>query len=173
MLLSACVPEAHFQIGNAMARNKLIYGLADWALVVCSREWQRRHLGRGRENLKHTWAPLLVRAGAEVSAGNKRLIEAGSLPWDEEEVWHSQGDLRNLLRQAASQKERSAAEVGECPEPEAVAQAGGRPDGILKTDAAPRRSQSFLGTAGLANILGPLAVQESPDCQSGYGRFGN
>ena len=166
VLLSACVPEAHFQIGNAMARNKLIYGLADWALVVCTETEKGGTWAGAQENLKHKWAPLLVRTGAEVAGGNKRLIEEGGLPLDEEEVRQVQGGLQDLLQQAGGQKERRAGEVGEDLEPEAVAQAGGRPDESSRPmplhDAARAfwEEQVWPTLSGLLRSRGKLTVPQ-------------
>jgi predicted Rossmann fold nucleotide-binding protein DprA/Smf involved in DNA uptake len=132
VLLSAWIPETHFQIGNAMARNKLIYGLADWALVVCTETGKGGTWAGAQENLKHKWAPLLVGTGTEVAAGNQQLIEAGGLPLEEEKVRHFKGGLQNLLQEANWQKEQVAGEVGKDLKPEAVAQAGSRPDESLR-----------------------------------------
>lgn len=109
VLMSACVPEAHFQTGNAMARNKLIYALSDWALVVCCEEGTGGTWAGATENLKHGWTPVLVRTGAEVKEGNTRLLEEGGLLLDEDKVRDFKGDLRELLREAARPTAREAA----------------------------------------------------------------
>jgi predicted Rossmann fold nucleotide-binding protein DprA/Smf involved in DNA uptake len=168
LLLSACVPEAHFQTGNAMARNKLIYGLANWALVVCTETEKGGTWAGAQENLKHKWAPLLVRAGAEVAAGNHQLIEAGGLSWDEEEVRQFQGRFQDLLHQAVREKERGAWEVGEDLEPEAVAapQESRDPCGsgtsVVASDAAGAfwEQQVWPTLSGLLRSWGKLTVPQ-------------
>ena len=166
VLLSACGPEAHFQIGNAMARNKLIYALADWALVVCCEDGTGGTWAGASENLKHGWAPLLVRTGVEVAAGNQQSIEAGGLPLEEEKVRHFKGGLQDLLQEADWQKEQGAGEVGQNLEPEAVAQAGGRPDESSRPmplhDAARAfwEEQVWPTLSGLLRSRGKLTVQQ-------------
>lgn len=82
VLVSPYDPGAGFNVGHAMQRNKLIYALADAALVVSS------DLGRGG-----TWAgateqldrlrlvPVYVRAAGEPSPGLEALRGKGALPW--------------------------------------------------------------------------------------------
>ena len=76
-LISPFNPEAGFNAGNAMQRNKYIYCLADLALVV--------HAGRkggtwngATENLKKKWVPLLVKKTDDPEAGNSDLIAKGA-----------------------------------------------------------------------------------------------
>ncbi|MDD3581862.1 MAG: DNA-processing protein DprA [Desulfobacca sp.] len=104
VLISASAPESHFHIGNAMARNKLIYALSDWALVVCTEIDKGGTWAGALENLRHNWVPLLVRHGPGVSSGNKRLIKEGGCSLDETEVLQSARGLQDLLQQAAIQK---------------------------------------------------------------------
>lgn len=82
VLISPYDPAAGFNIGNAMQRNKLIYALADAALVVNS------DLNKGG-----TWAgaveqldklrliPIYARSTGELGEGLPALMEKGALPW--------------------------------------------------------------------------------------------
>jgi predicted Rossmann fold nucleotide-binding protein DprA/Smf involved in DNA uptake len=82
VLISPYDPSAGFNVGHAMQRNKLIYALADAALVVSA------DLGKGG-----TWAgateqleklhlvPVFVRTTDEASAGLDALAKKGALPW--------------------------------------------------------------------------------------------
>jgi predicted Rossmann fold nucleotide-binding protein DprA/Smf involved in DNA uptake len=54
-----------------MERNKLIYALADWAIVVASAAGQGGTWTGALENLKAGWAPLFVRNGSDVPDGNR------------------------------------------------------------------------------------------------------
>ena len=112
-LISACAPEAGFQVGNAMARNKLIYALSDYALVVCTEVEKGGTWAGALENLKHNWVPLLVRAGDNISSPNQRLLQEGGLPFDEAKVIASSGELQTLLQQAleVSQERKLPLEV--------------------------------------------------------------
>ncbi len=75
-LVSPFNPEAGFNAGNAMARNKFIYALADYALVVDSAQGEGGTWAGALENLRHGWVPLYVRMPGE-KAGNTALIAKG------------------------------------------------------------------------------------------------
>lgn len=76
-LVSPFNPEAGFNAGNAMQRNKYIYCLADAALAVHSGKkggtWNGAH-----EDLKNGWVPLWVKPTDDPEAGNADLIAAGA-----------------------------------------------------------------------------------------------
>lgn len=98
-LVSSYDPEAGFNTGNAMGRNKYIYALADYALVVNS------SFGKGG-----TWAgavealsqlqeiPVFVRLEGAVSEGNQQLHNQGAKSFPAE-PWND--SLRELLTKAA------------------------------------------------------------------------
>jgi predicted Rossmann fold nucleotide-binding protein DprA/Smf involved in DNA uptake len=107
LLLSPVYPDAGFTVGNAMGRNKVIYGIAEAAVIV-----------RADANSGGTWAgaeaevkredaiPVFVRAEGEIAEGNRALIALGARefppqPWSE---------LRALLTTS-----RTSAEVREAP----------------------------------------------------------
>lgn len=82
VLVSPYDPTARFFVGHAMARNRLIYGLADSALVVNS------DLGRGgtwtgaMEQLgKLNYVQVHVRNCGRTSEGLVGLMEHGAKPW--------------------------------------------------------------------------------------------
>lgn len=77
VLTSPFNPEAGFNAGNAMARNRFIYALADHALVVDSAEGEGGTWAGATENLRHAWTPLYVRSPGE-SQGNAALIAKGA-----------------------------------------------------------------------------------------------
>lgn len=79
-------PAAGFSAGNAMGRNKLIYALADYAVVVASGEQSGGTWAGALENLKAGWVPLFVRAGDGAPAPNQKLVEQGGLPLTLEEL---------------------------------------------------------------------------------------
>lgn len=76
VLISPFNPEAGFNAGNAMARNRFIYALADYALVVDSAQGEGGTWAGALENLRHGWVPLYVRTPGE-KAGNAALIAKG------------------------------------------------------------------------------------------------
>ena len=79
VLVSPFYPEARFQVGNAMGRNKYIYCLADYGLVVRSEQGSGGTWAGATENLKKNWVPLFsaLPSGAE---GNAALIDMGARP---------------------------------------------------------------------------------------------
>lgn len=84
VLTSPYDPSAGFNVGHAMQRNKLIYALAEAALVV------RSDLNKGGtwagavEQLdKLRFVPIYVRATGESSAGLEALRARGARPWPE------------------------------------------------------------------------------------------
>ncbi|MBF0549929.1 MAG: DNA-protecting protein DprA [Deltaproteobacteria bacterium] len=79
VLISPVHPNSAFNIGNAMSRNKYIYALSDWALVVSSSFNKGGTWTGAVENLKHGWVPLFVRSGANAPEGNRRLIGQGGI----------------------------------------------------------------------------------------------
>lgn len=100
-LISSYDPDAGFNTGNAMGRNKYIYALADYALVVNS------SFGKGG-----TWAgavealsrikdvPVFVRLHPNVSEGNQQLCNQGAKPFPSE-PWNE--SLKELLAASASE----------------------------------------------------------------------
>jgi len=79
VLAAAVVPEARFHVGTAMARNKYLYALADFAVVVSSGEEGGTWSG-AIEDLRNGWCPLFVREGEGIPMGNKALLAKGANP---------------------------------------------------------------------------------------------
>ena len=77
VLLSPFNPEAGFDVGNAMARNKYIYCLADAAVVVATGKDKGGTWHGATENLKHGWAPLWVKPHSNPASGNAALVGCG------------------------------------------------------------------------------------------------
>ncbi len=73
VLVSPFYPEAGFNAGNAMARNKYIYCLADSALVIHSGK-KGGTLSGAEENLKKSWLPLWVKQTKDKDAANAELV---------------------------------------------------------------------------------------------------
>jgi DNA processing protein len=81
-LISAVDPNAGFNVGNAMARNKLIYALADIGLVA-NADFEKGGTWAGAvEQLERfKCCPVFVRTAAPTPKGNKALIDRGAQPW--------------------------------------------------------------------------------------------
>ena len=78
VLLTPYAPDAGFSVGGAMGRNKLIYGLAGFAVVVSSDHQTGGTWAGAVEALKANWCPVLVRNGEGVPRGNKELLKLGA-----------------------------------------------------------------------------------------------
>ncbi len=80
-LISPFYPEAGFNTGNAMARNKYIYAISK-AVVVVRSDFNKGGTWTGaKENLSKRWVPLLVR-DTELE-GNQELIKLGGVAINE------------------------------------------------------------------------------------------
>jgi len=85
-LLTPYRPDNSFSVGAAMGRNKIIYGSADYAVVV-SCDYQKGGTWAGAvETLTAGWCPVFVRSGASVSPGNSELINKGAMPISDAEI---------------------------------------------------------------------------------------
>lgn len=89
VLVSPFFPDARFNVGNAMTRNKYIYALADFALVVSSAKKKGGTWAGATEELRRDGArPVFVRHGEGIPEGNHALLELGARsfpkpPWKE------------------------------------------------------------------------------------------
>jgi len=85
LLISHCHPTARFTVGTAMARNKLIYALADHALVVsCEHKKGGTWAGAEEELRRPLPVPVFVRQGNDAPQGNNELLALGAQAWSEE-----------------------------------------------------------------------------------------
>lgn len=105
VLVSPFYPEAGFNAGNAMARNKYIYCLADSSVVVHSGKTGGT-LSGAQENLKARWVPLWVKPTQDKDAANAMLVNKGG-HWCEESIQRL--DLATLF--IVPQKETHAADL--------------------------------------------------------------
>ena len=122
VLISPYDPAAGFNVGNAMQRNKVIYALADAALVVSS-DYKKGGTWAGAiEQLqKYRLVPVYVRATGEIGQGLQALQYAGASPWPEPET---ADDLARLVN-AAAESPCSPADQGQAQT--AIAQAAPKP----------------------------------------------
>jgi DNA processing protein len=98
VLVSPYDPAAGFNVGHAMQRNKLIYALADAALVVTS-DFQKGGTWAGAiEQLERLrLVPVFVRQNT-AGQGNSALLSRGGKPWPNPQ---SGDELRMVLASAA------------------------------------------------------------------------
>ena len=82
VLVSPYDPAAGFNVGHAMSRNKLIYAMADAAVVVNS-DFEKGGTWAGAiEQLERLrFVPVFVRNGPVAGKGNSALLRRGARPW--------------------------------------------------------------------------------------------
>lgn len=98
LLLSPFYPDAGFSVGNAMARNKAIYGLANVAVIVRADANKGGTWAGAIEELRRVNAiPLLVRATEPIAEGNRALIGKGARAFPDDERF----DVRSLWNERA------------------------------------------------------------------------
>ncbi|MFI5351470.1 MAG: DNA-processing protein DprA [Candidatus Binatales bacterium] len=95
VLVSSVYPEAGFDVGNAMSRNKYIYCLSDAAIVVSSTRDRGGTWTGAVENLNRRWVPLWVKADLNGSSGNGELVRRGAHGLPDGEL-----ELRSLFASA-------------------------------------------------------------------------
>lgn len=94
-LISSYDPDAGFNIGNAMGRNKYIYSLADYALVVKSDLEKGGTWNGAVEALsKFQEIPVFVKMTSPIPEGNQQLYNRGAKPFPSE---FENTNLREIL----------------------------------------------------------------------------
>jgi DNA processing protein len=72
-------PNAGFSVGAAMGRNRLIYCLADYAIVVASDAEKGGTWAGATEALKAGWIPVFVLDHPAMPEGNRLLMQKGGM----------------------------------------------------------------------------------------------
>ena len=84
LLISPYHPDARFTVGTAMGRNKLIYAMSDFCLVVSSEYKKGGTWAGAEEELKRdTPRPVFVRTGNKAPQANSKLLDLGAISWPE------------------------------------------------------------------------------------------
>lgn len=78
VLITPFNPEAGFNVGNAMSRNRYIYCLADAAVVISSTPDKGGTWNGAIEDLKAGWVPLWVKHNTNTKSGNSTLVQKGA-----------------------------------------------------------------------------------------------
>jgi DNA processing protein len=79
IILSAARPDMPFQTYTAMERNKYVYALSDYVVVVSSSYNEGGTWAGATENLRHGWVPLFVRKAENMPEGNSKLLDKESV----------------------------------------------------------------------------------------------
>ena len=85
-LVTPYSPAASFTVGTAMGRNKIIYGMADYAVVVSSEVQKGGTWSGATEALKAYYCAVFARTGENVPEGNNELVKKGAVSFPESEL---------------------------------------------------------------------------------------
>jgi predicted Rossmann fold nucleotide-binding protein DprA/Smf involved in DNA uptake len=77
-LISPFNPEAGFNVGHAMSRNRYIYCLADAAVVISSTRDKGGTWNGAIEDIRAGWVPLWVKPSSDRNSGNRELAQRGA-----------------------------------------------------------------------------------------------
>lgn len=84
LILSVTKPDASFNVGNAMMRNRYIYAQSEGTVIVRSDLNKGGTWAGAKDNLRHNWCPTLC--WEHPYPGNQALIQSGAIPitddWD-------------------------------------------------------------------------------------------
>jgi predicted Rossmann fold nucleotide-binding protein DprA/Smf involved in DNA uptake len=83
LLVTPYPPDAGFSVGAAMGRNKLIYALADYALVVTSDAEKGGTWAGAVEAIRAGWVPVFAVDAEGFSEGTRLLIGRGATAFPE------------------------------------------------------------------------------------------
>ncbi len=144
VLISPYDPSAGFNVGHAMQRNKLIYGLADAALVVNSDVDKGGTWAGAAEQLnKLRFGPVFVRSTGSPSAGLDALQKKGAIPWPNPEDSIALDELLGQVNQGAIELiDSSNAAAPDSNQPDLLETAGEERTEVLEADAI--GTQPFL-----------------------------
>ena len=79
-IASPYAPGMRFTAGSAMGRNKIVYGLADVTLVVCSDNGSGGTWEGAKEAIRRGFGPVAVWSGDGAGPGNAALAALGGTP---------------------------------------------------------------------------------------------
>jgi len=99
-LISPYHPQSGFTAGNAMGRNKIIYALAEFALVIACETGKGGTWAGAKENLQNRWTPLFVMVGEEAPEDNLVLLGLGARAFPTRIEGHLRGQLLSLMQSA-------------------------------------------------------------------------
>ncbi|CAI8046487.1 Protein Smf [Geodia barretti] len=104
VLLSPYEPSSGFNVGHAMQRNKVIYGLADAGLVVNAVVNRGGTWAGAVEQLRKYAVPVFVRSTGDPSEGLEALKVRGARPWPNP---NSASGIKEVLRLDSAQDFRT------------------------------------------------------------------
>ncbi len=110
-LLTPYSPDAGFSVGGAMGRNRLIYCLADYAIVVASDAEKGGTWSGASEALRFEWLPVFVLEHSLMPEGNRLLIQKGAHPFPHPFPEHYL-NLANWLKDHSRKEKSRSTQLG-------------------------------------------------------------
>lgn len=108
LLLSPYHPTARFTVGTAMGRNKLIYAMSDYGLVVSAEHKKGGTWAGAMEELKRENSlPVFVRMGNVIPTGNSKLLDLGAISWPDS---IDKNNFRQYLHDLVSESQKKRLE---------------------------------------------------------------
>jgi predicted Rossmann fold nucleotide-binding protein DprA/Smf involved in DNA uptake len=147
-LISPYGSDVPFSVGAAMGRNRLIYCLADVAVVVSASRGEGGTWAGATEALKAGWVPIYTRIGNGLPAGNAALVALGARAYG--------GDPAMLASLSAEPDAYRHAEADPEQDQALIAEQKGffDIDGVPPAPKAAKRSASRRPRKSRANPLG-------------------
>ena len=96
--LSTYHPKSSWAVYRAMERNKYVYALSKFTVVVESSLNKGGTWSGATENLDSNWVPLFVRSEDNISPGNQELINRGGLEITEKVLYNKNIELVNWFK---------------------------------------------------------------------------
>ena len=171
VLVSPYDPAAGFNVGHAMSRNKLIYAMADAAVVVNS-DFEKGGTWAGAiEQLERLrFVPVFVRNGPDAGKGNSALLRRGARPWPDPHDGAEMVEVLAAVTEAAESRQETIPFdlVAEAPTPLAeespqAAETGGRYHQASRVDVALPPAEQLLCT--VRDILSRELVEAHTDAE--------
>ncbi len=151
-LISPYEPDSRWFAYTAMDRNKLVYALADAALVVSSGDEKGGTWAGAIEALRHKRVPVYVRANnEELPPGNRKLIQAGARPFSEQ----SMDDISLMFQQSPV-----TAPLFEQPSQETTLANGATRNATAVPSAYPEVEQTQMNSGAALNESHPIDPYE-------------
>jgi predicted Rossmann fold nucleotide-binding protein DprA/Smf involved in DNA uptake len=110
-LVTPYSPNAPFSVGTAMGRNKLIYTLADYAIVVASDVEKGGTWAGASEALKAKWLPVFVLDHPAMPEGNRMLLQKGGIKFPHPFELHPL-QLHNWMENESAQQKPKPSQPG-------------------------------------------------------------
>lgn len=153
-LVSPYVPQARWNAGNAMGRNKIVYALSQLTVVASSGleggTWEGAN-----ENMNAKWVPMLVRSQGNIPAGNIALINRGAIACTLETL----DNLNQLIESAVNQVDKPDVSVHQL-EKGVDIQANIQAEVVLREEEIPKKSIASKSKSDKKNVEPSLRIFE-------------